>query len=343
MTTSPDINRQIILASRPLGFPKTSDFYLEQTAVPEAGTGEMLLRTEYLSLDPYVRLLLDENSRMGPSIPIGGTITGATVSRVVTSDVRGFSKGDHVVGLTGWQDFSVSDGTGMTNIGPDPEHPSWMLGVLGVTGLTAYGGMTAIGKPQPGETVVTPAATGAVGSIVGQMARIAGARAVGFASTADKCRYAVEELGFDACVDRLAPDMAERLAEACPDGIDVYFEMAGGKILKAVLPLLNDKARIPLCGAASQYNLSRKPEGPDTADDMMRLFQLKQVRIEGFLVMEAFADLIPEFTRTMTKWIGERRIRHREQVFSRLEDAPQAFIQMLDGGNIGKSIVKVAA
>jgi len=341
MSQTGTTNRQVVLAQRPTGFPDAQTFAMKQAEVPAAGEGEILLRTEYLSLDPYLRLLMDEGNKFGFLLPLGEPIIGTTVSRVVVSKKEGFQEGDFVVGQTSWQDYTVSTGEGMTNMGVRPEKPSWALGILGMPGLTAYGGLLQIGRPQPGETVVTPAATGGVGSVVGQIAKIKGARAVGIASGEKKCRVAVEELGFDACINRLAEDFEGRLAEACPNGIDVYFEMAGGRVLKAVLPLLNSYARIPLCGAASQYNATEKPQGPDTADDMMRLFQAKQVQIEGFLVLEKYARLYQAFARDMTEWITQGKIVYREYLLSGLERAPEAFIGMLKGTNIGKTVVRV--
>ncbi len=334
-------NRQVVLAQRPTGFPDARTFAMKKTEIPSAGPGELLLRTEYLSLDPYLRLLMDEGNKFGFLLPLGEPIIGTTVSRVVVSKKDGFQEGDFVLGQTSWQDYAVSKGDGMTNMGARPEKPSWALGVLGMPGLTAYGGLLQIGKPKPGETVVTPAATGGVGAVVGQIAKIKGARAVGIASGAEKCRVAVDELGFDACVDRLTQDFAQRLAAVCPKGVDIYFEMAGGKVLKAILPLLNSYARIPLCGAASQYNATEQPTGPDTADEMMRLFQAKQVQIEGFLVLEKYAGLYQEFARNMTEWIKQGKIAYREHLAPRLEDAPDAFIGMLKGTNIGKTVVRV--
>lgn len=341
MNQAGKINWQVVLAQRPTGFPDAHTFAMKQTAIPAAGPGEMLLRTEYLSLDPYLRLLMDEGNKFGFVLPLGEPIIGTTVSRVMVSKKEGFQEGDFVLGQTSWQDYAVSMGEGLTNMGVRPEKPSWALGVLGIPGLTAYGGLLQIGRPQPGETVVTAAATGGVGSVVGQIATLKGARAVGIASGKEKCRVAVEELGFDACIDRLAQDFEQQLAAACPKGIDVYFEMAGGRVLKAVLPLLNSYARIPLCGAASQYNVTEKPQGPDTADDMMRLFQVKQVQIEGFQVFEKYAGLYQTFARDMTEWIKQGKVLYREYLVPRLKDAPEAFRGMLMGRNIGKTVVRV--
>lgn len=341
MSHTTGVNRQVILAQRPNGLPDTNTFAMKQENIPSAGKGELLLRTEYLSLDPFIRLLMDTGNKFGHELGLGHPLIGTTVSQVITSQKDGYTEGEFVLGQTSWQDYTVSNGEGMTKMGQHPVRPSWALGVLGMPGLTAYGGLLQIGKPKPGETVVTAAATGGVGAIVGQIAKIKGARAVGITSGERKCRLAVEELGFDACVDRLAKNFPQRLAAACPKGIDVYFEMAGGAVLKAVLPLLNSYARIPLCGAASQYNLTAQPEGPDTADDMMRLFQGKQVQIEGFLVFEKYAGLYDEFAQTMGQWIEQRKIRYQEHMVDGLEAAPQAFINMLQGKNLGKTVVRV--
>jgi NADPH-dependent curcumin reductase CurA len=249
-----DINRRILLAARPRGVPVPRDFRMVEAAIPEPQDGQVLLRTLYLSLDPYMRNLMDEGGTdYAPAVSLGEPMVGGTVSRVAVSRHPGFHAGDWVLGNAGWQDFALSDGAGLTPLG-EPGRPSLALGGLGMTGFTAYVGLLDIGQPQPGETVVVSAATGAVGAVAGQIARLKGARVVGIAGGADKCRHAVEALGFDACLDHRQPQLAERLAAACPDGVDVYFESVGGAVFDAVLPLLNLNARVPVCGVIAHYN-----------------------------------------------------------------------------------------
>lgn len=343
MTQNADQNRRIVLAQRPVGAPDNETLRLEGSAVPVADKGEMLLRTEYLSLDPYMRGRMNDAKSYAEPVAIGAPMVGGTVARVVTSDVDGFDVGDWVLSFNGWQDYALSDGSGVTNLGADPEHPSWALGILGMPGFTAYCGLLYIGEPKPGETVVTAAATGPVGATVGQIAKIKGCRAVGIAGGTDKCAHAVKELGFDACIDRNAPDFAEELAAACPDGIDVYFENVGGAVLAAVLPLLNPHARIPLCGLVSQYNASGLPEGPDRSGVMLGTFLVKKIKVQGFIIFDDFPDKYPEFAREMTSWIKAGRIKYREQVVQGLENAPKAFNGLLDGRNFGKLVIKTGS
>ena len=257
MTQSDRINRQWILAERPVGEPNDNTLRLVETPVPTPGKGQMLLRAEYLSLDPYMRGRMSAARSYAAPVEVGEVMVGGTVSRVVTSDVKGFAPGDWVMNYGGWQDYSVSDGAGVTNLGPDPAHPSWALGILGMPGFTAWAGLTQIGQPKPGETIVVAAATGPVGATVGQIGKILGCRVVGIAGGPEKCAYAVETLGFDACIDHKRDDLAQALAEATPDGIDVYFENVGGRVFDAVMPRLNTFARIPVCGLIAQYNAAK--------------------------------------------------------------------------------------
>ncbi len=254
-------NRQWVLAERPKGEPTKETLTLVENPPPTPGDGQMLLRTEYLSLDPYMRGRMSDAPSYAPPVEIGAVMVGGTMSRVVTSNLDGFAAGDWVLGFNGWQDYALSDGEGATNLGPSPAHPSWALGILGMPGFTAWAGLTQIGAPRPGETLAVAAATGPVGATVGQIGKILGCRVVGIAGGPDKCAYAKSELGFDACIDHKAPDFAERLAEASADGIDIYFENVGGKVLDAVIPLLNANARVPVCGLVSQYNATELRRG----------------------------------------------------------------------------------
>jgi NADPH-dependent curcumin reductase CurA len=245
---------RIVLASRPSGKPNESDFRLEALPLPQPGPGQVLLRTLWLSVDPYQRILMDESLPYAPRVEIGDVMTGGTIAEVAMSNFEGFAVGDVVKGYSGWQEYAVADGSGLRKLDPALAPVSTALGVLGMPGLTAYAGLLEIGKPQPGETLAVAAAAGAVGSAVGQIAKIKGCRAVGIAGGARKCRHVVEELGFDACLDHRAPDLEGRLRHACPDGIDIYFETVGGAVLETVLPLLNPFARVPVCGLVAHYN-----------------------------------------------------------------------------------------
>ena len=245
--------QRIVLASRPVGEPTLDNFRLEELPIPQPGPGQMLLRTLWLSLDPYMRGRMSDAPSYAKPVGIGGVMEGGTVSEVVASNVPRFAKGDIVVGRTGWQTHALSDGSSLQKVEPTRAPIQTALGILGMPGMTAYMGLLEIGKPAAGETVVVAAASGAVGSVVGQIARIKDARAVGIAGGPDKCRYVTEQLGFNACIDHRAPDFAARLATACPKGIDVYFENVGGAVSEAVFPLLNPFARIPVCGLVSMY------------------------------------------------------------------------------------------
>ncbi|WP_119306622.1 NADP-dependent oxidoreductase [Cohaesibacter haloalkalitolerans] len=341
MTQTATANRQFLLNERPVGAPDENTLKLVETSIPEPADGQMLLRTVYLSLDPYMRGRMSAAKSYAQPVEIGDPMVGGTVARVVKSNLQGFTEGDWVLSFNGWQDYALSDGTMVTNMGKTPEAPSWALGALGMPGMTAYTGLLQIGAPKPGETVVVAAATGGVGANVGQIAKIKGARAVGIAGGKDKCDYAVNELGFDACIDRNAPDFAEQLATACPDGIDVYFENVGGDVFKAVVPLLNSGARIPLCGVIAQYNSTELPEGPDMSGALMASFLKSRVTVRGFIVFQDFGHLYPEFAADMTRWIKEGRIKYREHLVEGLENAPAAFLDLLEGRNFGKMVIKV--
>ncbi len=334
-------NRMITLAERPVGVPADGTLQLETASIPEPGKGEMLLRTVYLSLDPYMRGRMSDAKSYAEPVAMGGTMVGGTVARVVKSNLDGYEAGDWVLSMSGWQDYALSDGEMVQNMGKDPQSPSWALGVLGMPGLTAYGGLLKIGEPKEGETVVVAAATGAVGSQVGQIAKIKGARVVGIAGGAEKCAYAVEELGFDACIDHKAEDFAEQLQAAVPDGIDVYFENVGGHVFKAVLPLLNPNARIPLCGLIALYNATEVPKDEGFAAYLMRTVLVQKIRMQGFIVFDDFGHLYPEFSRDMMAWIKQGKIKYREHLVEGLEQAPMAFNDLLQGRNFGKMVVKV--
>jgi NADPH-dependent curcumin reductase len=337
------VNQRIVLARRPKGAPTLADFQLEEQPVPEPGPGQLLLRTLYLSLDPYMRGRMSEGPSYAAPVALGAVMEGGTVSRVVASHHPGFQAGELVLGYTGWQTHALSSGEGLTRLDPAMARPSLALGVLGMPGFTAYMGLMDIGQPKPGETVVVAAATGAVGSVVGQIARLQGCRVVGIAGGPDKCRYSMQELGFDACVDHRDPAFAARLAEACPGGIDVYFENVGGRIFEAVLPLLNPGARVPVCGLISQYNAETLPAGPDRTPLLLRTLLTKRIRMQGFIIFQDYGHRLGEFLAVMPEWVRAGRIKVREDVVEGLENAPQAFIGLLEGRNFGKLVVRVFA
>ncbi|XYH95645.1 NADP-dependent oxidoreductase [Sorangium sp. So ce1128] len=335
-------NRKIILAARPDGEPKVSDFQLIEEELPEPGEGRALLRTLYLSLDPYMRGRMNAAKSYAPPVEIGDVMVGGAVSEVLRSSVAGLSPGDIVEGRTGWQAYAVTDGNGLRKVDPALAPVSTALGVLGMPGMTAYTGLLNLGQPKPGETVVVAAASGAVGSVVGQIAKIKGCRAVGVAGGQRKCDHVVNELGFDACVDHRSPDLAERLKEACPGGIDVYFENVGGAVFEAALPLLNPFARVPVCGLIAHYNDTAPPPGPDRLPGLMRQVLSKRLMFRGFIVSD-FAEQSPEFLQETSRWIREGRIKYREDIVEGLDRAPEAFIGLLKGENFGKLIVRVAS
>jgi hypothetical protein len=335
-------NRRVVLATRPRGAPAIQDFRIEVAAVPEPAEGEVLLRTLYLSLDPYMRAMMNEIAPVySRSIAIGETMVAGTVSRIVKSRNSKFHLGDHVLGNAGWQEYAVSDGKDLTPLG-DLAQPSLALGLLGMPSFTAYVGLLDIGEPKPGETVVVAAATGAVGSVVGQIAKLKGARAVGIAGGAAKCRYATEQLGFDACIDHRAPDFFEQLERACPNGIDVYFENVGGKVFETVMRLLNIGARIPLCGFIASYNANELPPGPDKLPLLQSTLLQKRIKLQGLIILDHYATRYADFRRDIGAWVAAGKVRMREDVVDGLENAPGAFIGLLEGRNFGKLVVRVA-
>jgi len=335
-------NRRIILNSRPVGAPVAENFRLEPLGVPALSAGQVLLRTMYLSLDPYMRGRMSDAPSYAPPVAVGEVMVGGTVSRVDASRHPDYQTGDLVVGYSGWQDYALSDGTGLTRLDGQMKQPSLALGVLGMPGFTAYMGLLDIGQPKAGETVVVAAASGAVGSVVGQIAKLKDCRAVGIAGGAEKCRFVVEELGFDACIDHHSADMPGQLAAACPRGIDVYFESVGGAIFAAVLPLLNAKARVPLCGMIAHYNDTSLPPGPDRLGLLVGTLLKKRIKMQGFIIFDDYGPRFGEFSDQMGAWVEEGRIRFREDIVDGLENAPQAFIGLLEGKNFGKLVIQVA-
>ena len=333
-------NRRIVLASRPRGAPTTDNFRLEETPVPEPAGGQVLLRTRFLSLDPYMRGRMNAGDSYADRVELGEVMVGGTVAEVVVSRNDAFKPGQLVTAYGGWQDYALSDGADLTPLDPRIDPPSYALGVLGMPGLTAYVGLLDIGQPKAGETVVLAASTGAVGSVVGQIAKLKGCRVVGIAGAKKKCEYAVQQLGYDACVSHYDDDMAEQLAAACPDGIDVYFENVGGSSWEAVMPLLNNFARVPVCGLIAHYNQTELPPGPDRMSLLQGMLLTRRIKMQGFIVSD-HRDRIPDFVGDVSGWLAAGKIRYREDVVQGLENAPEAFLGLFKGANFGKLVVAV--
>jgi len=301
----------------------------------------VLLRTEYLSLDPYMRGRMNDGPSYAEPVPLGEVMIGQTASVVVASNNENFSVGERVVANTGWQSWSVSDGSGLFRIAPDINDPALVLGALGMPGFTAYIGMLEIARPRPGETLVVSAATGGVGAVAGQIGKLADCRVVGVAGCDEKCHYARQTLGFDACINRRVQDLPEQLGKACPNGIDVYFENAGGEVFDAVLPLLNIGARVPVCGLIAYYNTGFTRPGPDRVPALMAKLVTHRIRLQGFLIFDHYESGYEEFSHVMAEWLRAEKVKYRNEFVDGLAAAPQAFIGLLEGRNFGKLIVRV--
>ncbi|MGF1833295.1 NADP-dependent oxidoreductase [Photobacterium sanguinicancri] len=341
MTNSTTENRRFVLASRPYGVPTLEDFRLESVAKPIPQDGEMLLRSVYLSLDPYMRGRMNDAKSYADPVALDEVMVGATVCQVEESNNADFPVGEWVLAYTGWQDYGVSNGEGLIKLGSQPQAPSYALGIMGMPGFTAYMGLLDIGQPKEGDTLVVAAATGPVGATVGQIGKLKGCRVVGIAGGEEKCRHAVEVLGFDICIDHKADDFALQLAAACDKGIDVYFENVGGKVFDAVMPLLNTGARIPLCGLISQYNATSLPEGPDRLSMLMGTLLVKRIKMQGFIIFDDYAHRYGEFAQDMSAWLAEGKIQYREHIVEGFENTTEAFIGLLEGKNFGKLVIKV--
>ncbi|EGQ7852896.1 NADP-dependent oxidoreductase [Vibrio vulnificus] len=333
-------NRQIVLASRPVGAPTAENFALKQSDIPTPAQGEMLLRSVYLSLDPYMRGRMSDAKSYAEPVGIDEVMVGGTVCQVEVSNHAEFEVGEWVLAYTGWQDYALSNGEGLIKLGKHPGHPSYALGVTGMPGFTAYMGLLDIGQPKEGDTLVVAAATGAVGSMVGQIGKLKGCRVIGIAGGEEKCQFAKETLGFDECIDHKATDFAEQLAKVCHNGIDIYFENVGGKVFDAVMPLLNTGARIPLCGLISQYNATSLPEGPDRMSMLMAQLLIKRIKMQGFIIFDDYGHRYGEFAADMSQWLAQGKIHYREHLVQGLENAPDAFIGLLEGKNFGKMVVQ---
>ncbi len=333
---------RIVLASRPVGAPQPENFRTETAELPEPGDGQALLQTLYLSLDPYMRGRMSDAPSYAPPVAIGATMVGATVSRVLESRDSAVRPGDIVLGYGGWQTHSLESAAYLRPLDPAKAPVTTALGVLGMPGFTAYAGLRNIGKPQPGETLVVAAATGPVGSAVGQIAKLEGARTVGIAGGPEKVRLLTEKFGFDAAIDHRADDFADQLAAATPDGIDVYFENVGGAVLDAVLPRLNSFARIPVCGLAAAYNATELPPGPDRLGLLMGLILRKSLTVRGFIQTEFAPTQMEDFLHQATAWVADGRLAYLEDIVDGLDQAVTAFQGLLVGNNVGKLLVRVA-
>ena len=336
------INRQVLLARRPNGAVEVTDFELADGLMPTPGDGQILLRNIYLSIDPYLRgRMNDSEDSYAEPFALGKPMGGGTVAEVMESDQDGFRPGDLVVGEGGWQEYLVSDGAGLRKLPPDMAHPSLGLGVLGMTGFTAWHGLLGIGEPRAGETLVVAAASGAVGAVVGQIGKIKGCRVVGIAGGSEKGRYVTEELGFDACVDRRDPDLKRLLADAAPDGIDIYFENVGGAVFDAVWPRLNVHARVPVCGLIAGYDGVTPEQRPDRWPEIAMTLITKRIRMQGFIMSDHIEQEHELFFRSMSAWLVAGEVRVREDTAQGLEQASDALMRVLSGQNFGKMLVQV--
>ena len=341
--------QRIVLASRPKAAPQPENFRFETAPIPVPGAGQMLVRVIWLSLDPYMRGRMDDGASYAQPVPIGGVMEGGAVGQIVASNIGDFKVGEFVNGPFGWQSHAISDGTKVRKLDPALAPISTAVGVLGMPGITAFVGLNDHGRPKAGETLVISAATGAVGSLVGQLGKAYGLRVVGVAGGADKCAYAVEELGFDACLDHRAAGDARALraqmTEACPKGVDIYFENVGGKTLEAVIPLMNVHGRIPICGMISWYNSgglgAGASEGANLLPQVWRNILVKRLSLRGFIISDHY-DRFPDFVKEVSGHIRDGRVKYRESVAEGLAAAPEAFMKLLQGGNFGKQLVRIS-
>jgi NADPH-dependent curcumin reductase CurA len=337
---SEKFNTRILLDSRPVGLPKDSDFKIEKSPIPIPGAGEMLLKTLWLSLDPYMRGRMSDRESYAKPTEIGEVITGGVVSEVIESNIPEFRVGEFVTGLYGWQEYAIAraDDVRLFKVDPDNSPLSTAVGVTGMPGQTAYFGLLRVGEPKPGETVVVSAASGAVGSVVGQIAKLQGCRTIGIAGGAAKCSYVADELGFDACVDYKGGNLEDDLKKVCPDGIDVYFENVGGPVLDAVAPLLNENSRVPICGYISAYNAESMDEVKAPADV---LDAVENKPFHRFFVVSEWLDEFPAVAKQLGDWVKEGKLKYRETIVQGIENAPGAFLMLFSGENFGKLMIKV--
>jgi NADPH-dependent curcumin reductase CurA len=332
------MNRSILLVSRPERMPNETNFRMIETPIPDLGEGEVLIRTLYLSVDPYMRGRMRDAKSYVPPFPLNEVLIGGVVGRIVESKNPDFSTNDIVVGRLKWADYSVSNGQEIKKIDPHTASITTALGILGMPGLTAYFGLLDIGKPQPGETVVISGAAGAVGTVAGQIAKLYGCRVVGIAGSDEKTHYLIEELGFDSAINyKTTTNLKKELSEACPKGIDVYFDNVGGEITDAVMTLINYQARIVVCGQIALYNLEKPDVGPRILPNLL----IKSASAKGFIVSD-YAHRSQEGLSQLTEWVVQGKLRYRENIVEGLENAPAAFLGLFLGENTGKQLVKVS-
>lgn len=330
------MNKIVVLASRPQNWITAENFRLEVGTMPVPREGEVLVKNLWLSLDPYMRGRLSEAKSYVPPVAIDAIMVGQTVGEVLESRHPGFKPGDHVLTSLGWQLYGAANGADISKVDGTRAPLSYYLGVLGMPGLTAYFGLYEVGHPRAGNTLVVSAASGAVGSVVGQLGKASGCRVVGIAGGKAKCQFAVKELGFDACVDYKAGNLGEALAAACPQGIDVYFENVGGEVMDAVMARMNFASRMVVCGLISEYN-AEEPYGMK----MMRSVLVNRIRMQGIIVFD-WVSRYPEGIRALSALLAEGKIKYRESVLEGLEKAPQGLVDLLQGRNFGKQLVKLA-
>lgn len=343
-----DTMKQIVLASRPKGAPTPENFRLEEHPIPTPDKGEVLVRVHYMSLDPYMRGRMDDAESYAANIPVDGKMEGGSVGQIIASNAEGFEAGEFVMGGFGWATHAVVGTQGLAKIDPEQTPITYALGALGMPGLTGWYGLTELGKPKSGETLVVAAATGPVGSMVGQIAKSMGLRTVGIAGGPEKCKLAVEHFGFDVCLDHrayaTAQDLRAALSKECAKGIDIYFENVAGKVLEAVLPLMNTHGRIPICGMIAWYNEgglgADAIEKTLSAPQLWRTILVKTLSVNGFIISNHF-DRMPEFHNAVGPLVADGSIKVQEDITVGLENAPEAFIKLLTGGNTGKAMVKV--
>ena len=344
---NPSVNRRITLASRPSGQPRKADFKLVEEAVPEPKAGQLLCRTVFLSIDPYMRGRMNEAKSYSPAVELGEVMVGESIAEVIKSDDPTIEAGSFVRFSGGWQDYFVCNASEAVKVlaaadraAANLNQLSTYLGVMGMPGLTAFVGLMDIGEPRSGDTLVVSAATGAVGSVVGQLARIQGCRVVGVAGSGRKCDHAIKQLGFDDCVNHQSDRFKRDLEAACPNGIDIYFENVGGKVFETVLPQLNVGARVPLCGGISYYNLTALPRGGDKVPLVMRTLLVQRIKLHGFIITD-HDHRRADFEASMSNWLKQGMVNYREDFSDGLALAPAALIDVLSGSNFGKKVVRV--
>ena len=338
------VNRRMTLRRYPDGMPQPGDFQVLEGDIPDIDSGQVLGRALYLTVDPYIRVHISPSMSVGyaPTTPLGAAIPGEAIMQVVQSRHPGFREGDFFAGFGGWQDYAALDGDSLRRIDRNLAPLSAHLGSLGMPGLTAYAGMTRLSEAKPGQTVFVSAALGGVGAVAGQLARNMGCRVVGVSSSDDKCRYAVEALGYDVCLDRTRLDFAAQVAAACPDGIDVNFESAGGDVFWAAMKNMKPYGRMIICGLIAGYNNDAPPPGPDLSPDLLRTIALKRLVVKGLMVAD-FWDLRPAFLEEVGGMIRDGRLKSREYIVEGIENAGAAMIDMLEGRNFGKTVVRIAS